>query len=88
MYFNNAQIVLITIFTHRNSQNITPYRTLQALLPLEKSHLSQSLAQNERNRLVQKPSTNKYFSEIQITPKGIQMAKRYVSFLTKILNNY
>ncbi len=86
MYLSNPQIVLMAIYTHRDSQNITSYKTLRELLPLEKSHISQSLAQNEKNGYIQKPDSQKYYTDIQITLEGIQTAKRFIATLNTVLN--
>ncbi len=86
MYLSNPQIVLMAIYTHRDSQNITSYKALKELLPLEKSHISQSLAQNEKNGYIQKPNSQKYYTYIQITFEGILTAKRYITFLHIVLN--
>ena len=79
MYFDNSKIVLLTVFAHKDDEDITPFKTLRELLPIEKSHISQSLAQNEKDGLIKKPDSNKYFTRIQITPEGIQTAKRHIA---------
>ncbi len=70
--------MLIALYTHKDNQNITSFKTLQYPLPIEKSHISQSLAHNEENGLIQKPKKANYFTQIQITPEGIQKAKRQI----------
>ncbi len=87
IFVDNPLIVLLAIFTHRDAQNITTFQTLQSLLPLEKSHISQSLSQNEKLGLIKKPTSRKYFTHIQITPEGIQKAERNIALLTKIINH-
>ena len=79
---------MITIYTHRDNQNETPYQTLKELLPLEKSHISQSLAHNEKDGLIAKPENNKYFTTIKITLEGIITTERYIASLNKILNQH
>ncbi len=86
MFIDNSIIVLIVIQSNKDANGITPYKRLQELLPIEKSHISQALAQNERNGLIKKPDSSKYFTRMQITLEGIQKAKRYIAFLSKILN--
>jgi len=87
MYFNAPQIVLIAISTLKDENNITTYKHLQDFLPFEKSQLSQALIYNEKLHLIQKPQGKKYFSTIQITPKGIEKAQRYIDALRNLLNN-
>lgn len=86
IFVDNSLIVLLAIFTHKDDQNITTFQTLQNLLPLEKSHISQTLAHNEKLGLIKKPASNKYFTQIKINPEGIKKAKRYIAFLSKIIN--
>ncbi|HDZ19245.1 hypothetical protein LCGC14_1024600 [marine sediment metagenome] len=59
MFVDNPLIVLLAIFTHKNAQNITTFQTLQTLLPLEKSHISQSLSRNEKDGYIKKPESKK-----------------------------
>ena len=87
MFNNNAIIVLIAIYNLRDSNTITTYNHLQDFLPLEKSHISQSLSLNEEKSFIEKSEGNKYFTTILITPNGIMQAKRYINFLNNLLNN-
>jgi len=48
MNIGNPTIVLIATYTLRNDQDITTFKRLQNFLPLEKSHISQALAYNEK----------------------------------------
>ncbi|TFG24122.1 MAG: hypothetical protein EU529_05350 [Promethearchaeota archaeon] len=88
MNFNTPIIVLISLCKLRDKKDIIHFRRLQELLPLGKSQLSQCLKINEKKGLIQKPESKKYFSIIQITPKGIRKAQRYIDFLTHLLNNH
>jgi len=86
MNIDNPSIVLIAIFTQRNDQDITTFKQLQKILPLEKSHISQTLAHNEKKNLIRKPDNNTYFTTILITPQGIRKAQRYITFLQTLIN--
>ena len=85
MFIDNSIITLIVIYIQKNDYDITPYRRLHDLLPLEKSHISQNLATHEKKGLIMNPNSAKYFTQIQITPEGIRVAERYIAFLNKIL---
>jgi hypothetical protein len=85
MYLDNPIIVLLGIFSQKNKDNIISFKQLQDLLPLEKSQISQALSYNSKIGLIQKAEGNKYFTKIQITPEGIQKAKRCITFLEKLI---
>ena len=91
MYIDNSIFVLIAIQTLKSKENLVLRKEIEDFLPLENSHISQCLRNNEEEELIKKPNGERYFKTIQITPKGIVKAKRYITFLNdlnqKINNN-
>ena len=78
--------MLIIIYQKRDSENRAKFSDIEAVLPQEKSQISQALLKLAKKRYITKDPRYVRFKNFQITDKGIVRARQTIATMSNLIN--